>query len=316
MNQSILVSVVVTVLNEGRTIEALLTALLNQSYPVNEVIIVDGGSTDQTAVIVRDFQSLFPDFPLLYFTKVGNRSVGRNAAIQKAQTEVIAITDAGCIPHSDWLEQLMVTYLEAGMPLVAGYYDAAPRTTLELAEVPYVLVMPDKVDPKTFLPATRSMLLEKEVWSRVGEFDEKLADNEDFAFAQQLKKHHVPIAFSRGAQVTWQPRSTLIAFLHMIYRFAKGDSIAGIWRPKVLAIFLRYLLALIVFSYLFGIGQFYFALNILIVGIILYSYWAIRKNIQYARKGWYWLPILQITSDISIMVGSIIGGFKKLSSLI
>jgi len=196
--------------------------------------------------------------------------------------------------------------------VVAGYYDAQPYTNFEAAVVPYALVMPERVDAKTFLPATRSMLLEKEVWQRVGKFDEQLADNEDFAFAQKLKKMKIPIAFASQAKVTWRPRSSLVSFVRMIYRFAKGDAFAGLWRPKVFLIFVRYLVGSGVLLFLLFQRKYTWALNILLVTLVLYSYWALRKNKVYAKKGWYWLPILQITSDIAVMVGTTVGIAKRI----
>ena len=47
------VSVVATVKNERDSIEAFLTALLNQSRAPDEIVISDGGSTDDTAAAIR-----------------------------------------------------------------------------------------------------------------------------------------------------------------------------------------------------------------------------------------------------------------------
>lgn len=189
------ISLIVTILNEEQTILDLLEAVRTQTHQPAEVIVVDGGSSDGTTAIIEKYTKHNPHFPLMVKAKKGNRSVGRNLAISLAKNEVIAITDAGCVPQPDWLSELSKSYQHAQSTLankkivVAGYYDAQPQTPFEEAVVPYVLVMPDKVNPDTFLPATRSMLVAKKVWLELGGFDEHLSDNEDYAFAKKIAAH-------------------------------------------------------------------------------------------------------------------------------
>lgn len=299
------VSVIVTVLNEEKTIKNLLQALAAQTKLPSEVVIVDGGSTDTSFI---ELQTAVEDFPtrLIIRQRYGNRSVGRNYAIEISSQSVIACTDAGCIPESNWLEQLYKQYIETRAPVIGGYYKGIARTNFEAAVIPYALVMPDKVDEKNFLPATRSMLFEKKVWRSVEKFNESLSDNEDYAFARKLKQKGIKIGFARTAVVQWQPRSTLQSFYWMIFRFARGDMQAAIIRPKVLLIFARYM---------FGSGIYIFLLqnsfgraNLFLLSVIfLYGTWAVFKNSKYAPRGWFWLPILQMTSDVAVLHGSLVG---------
>ncbi|MDH5533565.1 MAG: glycosyltransferase, partial [Candidatus Pacebacteria bacterium] len=186
--------------------------------------------------------------------------------------------------------------------VVAGFYNSDPIGPFEEAVVPYVLVMPDRVNPKTFLPATRSMMIRRDVLDELGWFDKKLSDNEDYALARKMEKSKVKIVFARKAIVTWIPRSTLKEFWTMILRFARGDIKAGIVRPKVISIYLRYLIFIFLFVFNLVIGGLIFA---------LYLGWAIKKNIKYVKTGWYFLPLLQVTSDFAVMWGSLQGLYKK-----
>jgi glycosyltransferase involved in cell wall biosynthesis len=303
------ISVVVTVFNEAKTIESLVTALETQTIQPKEVVVVDGGSSDETwEILQRLIKS--SSLKLHVFQKPGNRSVGRNYAIEKANSELIAITDAGCVPHADWLERLGDVYFETSAPVIAGYYSAQPQTPFEEAVVPYVLVMPDKVNPDTFLPATRSMMIEKKVWKELKGFNEKLSDNEDYDFAHRLKKTGYQIAFAAKARVKWIPRSSLRSFAWMIYRFARGDIQAGLIRPKVLLIFARYILLGLLPIGLLASNQLTLLVFLLGLSSLLYSTWAIFKNLRYVPNGWYWLPVLQVISDFAVMAGSL-AGFKK-----
>lgn len=294
------VTVIVTVLNEATTLPALLTALQSQTYTPTEVIITDGGSSDATLEVLHAAE-------VTVLTKKGNRSVGRNAAIAAAQTELIAITDAGCVPQDDWLESLVQCYLKTKRQVIAGYYVGVAHTPFEEAVIPYALVMPDRVVPDAFLPATRSMLLQKQVWHELGGFDTALSDNEDYAFAHALQRAGYEMGFCGDAIVRWQPRSTLPAFWSMIYRFARGDVRAGILRTRVLLVFARYFALLMLASVLFVRNSVAHVVLTLTVLLAVYCLWAVAKNKKYVQRGWYWLPILQITADLAVMAGSLAG---------
>lgn len=302
------VTVIATVFNEEDSIELFLESLYAQTRVPDEIVIVDGGSNDRTVELIKKSKVKSKKYraKVRIIVKSGNRSVGRNNAIKNASYDLIAITDAGCIPHKTWLYQLILAHNKTKADVIAGYYDAKPKTHFEEAIVPYTLVMPDNVDPKNFLPATRSMLLEKKVWEKLGGFNELLSDNEDYEFAKKLKKNNITIEFNKNAKVTWIPQSDIQGFTRMIYRFAKGDAYAGIFRPKVAFIFARYLLGIIFLAYILY-SQNYSLLTILYSLFLLYLLWAIRKNKRYVPHGWYYLPLLQVVSDMAVISGTIKG---------
>ena len=97
------IGLIVTVLNEESTIQDLLESIEKQTRLPDEVVIVDGGSTDFTQKILARWN---PPCPYRWLVKKGNRSVGRNEAVVQLKSELIAITDAGCILESDWLEKI------------------------------------------------------------------------------------------------------------------------------------------------------------------------------------------------------------------
>lgn len=304
------ISVICTVYNEEATIKLLLSSLAKQTCQPFEVIICDGQSTDTTQKIIKDFAAQHPRLQIKLIEKKGNRSVGRNVAISAAQTDLIAITDAGCIPQDNWLEELLRKYEDTDAPVVAGYYKGLPQTSFEEAVVPYALVMPGRINEKTFLPATRSMLLEKEVWEGLGGFDEQLSLNEDYPFAKKIAASGYKIVFAKKAVVGWLPRKNLPEFVTMIARFAQGDAEAKILRPKVAFIFVRYFLLVLTFLIILYYSTWRSAVSFLLVLFVLYSLWAIEKNKKYVKNGWYWLPLLQYTADISVMLGTIKGVAK------
>ena len=99
-----LVSVIVPVWNSPDLIARCLAALKRQNYPKNrfEVIVVDNGSTDNTAKIVR----LFAGVQLVAEAEPGSYQA-RNTGLKRATGEYVAFTDADCVPTKEWLQALV-----------------------------------------------------------------------------------------------------------------------------------------------------------------------------------------------------------------
>src|SRR5919199_6316446 len=97
-------SLIVTVLEEAGTIDALLESVAAQTCPPHEVVVTDGGSTDGTLAALGTWSSRLP---LRVIAAPGaNIARGRNLSIESATGDLIAATDAGVRLAPDWLEQL------------------------------------------------------------------------------------------------------------------------------------------------------------------------------------------------------------------
>jgi glycosyltransferase involved in cell wall biosynthesis len=309
-------SLVCTVLNEEKTINSFLESVFNQSKLPDEIIITDGGSTDNTISEISSFifpqRKNVPNIKLLF--KNGNRSVGRNEAIKKSTGDIILISDAGCVLDKNWVKNILAPFADKKIDVVAGYYKGAPKNIFEKCLVPYVLVMPDKINKNEFLPATRSMALRKSVWEKLKGFNEKLSHNEDYAFANKIKEKGFKIAFSKSAIVYWFPPKNIFNSFKMFFRFALGDAQARIFRDKVVFIFLRYIFAACLIFLIPIIKSSYYDLVLLITGLF-YLAWSIQKNYKYVNniKACLYLPILQLSSDLAVILGTSIGCFQSFS---
>src|SRR5688500_5065742 len=123
------ISLIATVLNEGNSIRALLDSRASQTRRPDEIVLVDGGSMDNTPDIIRSYAD---QLPIKLLIEPGcNISEGRNAAIRAASGEVIAATDAGVRLENDWLEKLTAPFFEnPNTQIVAGFFfpDPNPRS--------------------------------------------------------------------------------------------------------------------------------------------------------------------------------------------
>lgn len=286
---------------------------MRQTKLPDELIIVDGSSKDNTLTKIKQYVQLFSEAKstIKVLIKKGNRSVGRNEAIKNTSNDIILCTDAGNVLDTKWIVNIIKQFQDKSVDVVAGYYKGKASTIFEKCLVPYVLVMEDRVNPRTFLPATRSMAFRKKIWEEVGGFPEQFSHNEDYVFAKKIKDYGAKIIFVRDAIVEWLPRNNYKSAFVMFFRFAYGDIEAGIVRRKVLLIFVRYVLGITFLLSGLLLHPFYSIL--LSISFIFYVIWAIMKNYKYVKhsKAIFILPILQLTSDIAVLAGSFIAFLKK-----
>lgn len=96
------VSFYVPCFNAEKTVGACLEAVLRQTYPLKEVVVVDDASTDLTLEIVARY-------PVKVVRHGENRGLAaaRNTALERLSSEFIASVDADCVPEPGWLEALM-----------------------------------------------------------------------------------------------------------------------------------------------------------------------------------------------------------------
>ena len=114
------VSVVVCSYNGSRTIRDTLEGLARLRYPDYEVIVVDDGSSDATAAIAAEYDSV------LIRTPNRGLSRARNAGLARATGEIIAYIDDDAYPDPDWLSYLAATFLSTPHAGVGGPNLAPP----------------------------------------------------------------------------------------------------------------------------------------------------------------------------------------------
>jgi len=241
------ISVIATVLNEGPSIERLLESLSGQSRPPDEVVVVDGGSTDGTAAALRAWAAA-GRLPVKIVMRPGaNISQGRNAAIDAATGDVIASTDAGVRLEPDWLEALVAPFQDeegSRVQVVSGWFVADPQTLFETAMGATVLPRRREVKVDTFLPSSRSVAYRKAAWEASGGYPEWLDYCEDLVFDLKLRELYGAFAFEPAARVHFRPRGSLRAFWKQYYRYARGDGKANLWRRRHAIRYLTYVVLL------------------------------------------------------------------------
>jgi len=314
------VSVIATVKNEAGSIGRLLDSLLAQTRQPDEIVIVDGGSTDGTVDVIRSYIE-GKGIPIKLIVRQGcNISQGRNAAIRAAAGEVIASTDAGVRLSPNWLEELVKPFEEGGQcpDAVSGFFLPEPQTVFETAMGATVLPTLEEIDLqrrfRRFFPSSRSIAFRKEAWQQVGGYPEWLDYCEDLVFDLKLKDEGFRFAFAPEAVAYFRPRPNLGAFFRQYYRYARGDGKADLWRLRHI---IRYSTYLMLIPTLFLLGLWHNPLwwFLLILGAA-FTLWTPYKRLlpmiaDYdliaKLKAIAWVPIIRVTGDVAKMAGYPVG---------
>lgn len=173
------ISVVIPVLNDADRLRLCLQRLAQQTLPQDqfEIIVVDNGSTD-------DLESVKADFSAIQFLTEDKRgpAAARNTGILQAGGEVIACTDADCLPADNWLEEgLKCLQGQSDHTLVAGRIEVVAKnpkasTSVELYDMHTWLQQ--EQNARNGFSASANLFFFKRLFLDVGMFD-----SDSFAFA-------------------------------------------------------------------------------------------------------------------------------------
>src|SRR5882724_9788845 len=240
------VSVVVACHQGERTLKACLDSLERLNYPDYEAILVDDGSTDDTARIGSSRSDL------RYFRHEKNLglSVARNTGIAAATGEIVAFTDADCRADEDWLHYLVGSLLDSGFAGIGGPNFLPPDDSVVAAAVlvspggPAHVMLTDR--QAEHIPGC-NMAFYKWALEDVGGFDpifRKAGDDVDICW--RLQQRGCKIGFSPAGFVWHYRRSTVRAYLKQQTGYGDAEALlvrkhpeyfsffgGGIWRGRI-----------------------------------------------------------------------------------
>lgn len=217
------VSVIMTVRNAVDDCAATLESLARQTRRPDEIVIVDGGSTDGTLEMLHEFAAIHSHCTILEAAGA-NIARGRNLATRAAACEVIAATDSGCRLDPDWLAELIRPFEDSpDTEIVAGAYRVDPKTLLE--EVVGLATMRGQLEPfdaERFNPSGRSIAYRKSLWERAGGWPEWVRFSEDTLFDHKLRRMGATWRFAGNAVAHWRPRGSLRSIARQFYLYGTG----------------------------------------------------------------------------------------------
>ena len=191
------VSLIVCARNEATNLQKNLEYLLQQDYPVFEVLVVDDVSEDATPHILQALQDQYAQLSVIRLEK--KKTAGKKGAlatgIEAAQYEHLLLTDADCRPVSgQWMRQMANHAVQEQKALVLGY---GPYTTANTwlnrwvqFETVFVLLQYASMAlwKQPYMGVGRNLWYEKRLFKQVGGFKshEQLLSGDDDLLVNQV----------------------------------------------------------------------------------------------------------------------------------
>ncbi|CAH0997923.1 putative glycosyltransferase EpsJ [Emticicia aquatica] len=166
------ISVIIPAFNASNYIKRALDSVFSQSVLPKEVIVIDDGSTDNTATIVKAYGNVVS---YIYQTNLGPSSA-RNAGIKAANENIIAFLDADDYWPKNKLEtQLAILEKDTSLDVVWG------RVKIDYKHEGIEKFTREGVsDDSVFITCLGAALFRKNVFNEVGLFNENLKTCEDW----------------------------------------------------------------------------------------------------------------------------------------
>ena len=223
--------------NEARYIGACLDSILAGAYPPDqlEILVIDGNSTDGTAALVHEYAQQHPQVRLLD----NPRQIvptALNIGIRAATGAVIARMDAHVVYPPEYLPRLVAALEESGADNVGGCIMTLPADGTATAQaIAIALSHPFGVGNSHFRIGAREArfvdtvpfgCFRRELFTKLGMFDEELVRNQDDEFNYRILSHGGKIRLVPDVVCYYYARGSLAQLARMFYQY-------GAFKPLV-----------------------------------------------------------------------------------
>lgn len=298
-----LVSAIVAMRDEEAYIGKCLDSLAAQDYPSEllEVLVVDGRSTDRSRGVVSAKQESMPHLRLLDNEKLISPAAF-NIGIREARGKVLIIISAHCYLAPDYVSCCVEYLSKTDADCVGGPIETIGETDTARA-IALAMSSPFGVGDALFRYSEREQYVDtlafgayrREVFERVGLFDEELVGSEDDEFNYRLRKDGGKLLLTPAIRSFYYGRGSFAALCRQYFRYGLGKMRVVARHPKLVR--LRHFIpalfvASLVVSALLSLISPWFALLLAII-VGCYLVFSLYASVRIAaREGWRYLPLL------------------------
>jgi succinoglycan biosynthesis protein ExoA len=252
MKDNPLITIIIPTLNEEKHLSNCLKSVFSQTYPANltEVYVIDGGSTDKTVEIIKDYQHHHDNLFLLNNRK-RIQAAAFNLGVDRAKGELIIRLDAHCYYDPNYVHYCVLNHLEADYGNVGGCWIVIPGSnTLMGKTIALVNSSPFGLGGATYRVGRIKKLVQTvpfgafpiKILSIIGRMDENMLRGEDNEYNARIIKAGYKILFDPKIKAHYYSRDNLRTFLKQMYN--NGFSIGVLIRNTINSVNLRHIIPL------------------------------------------------------------------------
>jgi len=300
------VSIIIPCRNEEKFIGKCLDSIIAQNYPKDkiEVLVVDGRSTDRTREIVKKYAQKYPFIKVLDNPRKITPTA-LNIGIRQAKGEIIIRMDAHNVYEESYVSKCVKYLKEYNVDNVGGIWVTLPaNNTIVAKSIALALSHPFGVGNAYFRIGSKKPRFvdtvpfgcyKKEVFEKIGLFDEELIRNQDDEFNLRLIKNGGKILLVPDIISYYYARDSLSKLWKMYFQYGYfkplvvrkiGDILT--WRQLIPAIFVSSLI-------LTGVLSFFSKLFLWLFSLIVCSYLLTNFGFSFAiaiKKELKFFPVL------------------------
>lgn len=327
------VTVIIPCRNEEKFIGKCLDSIIAQHYPKDklEVLVVDGMSEDRTREIVEGYAECYSSFRLLDNPKKIT-PVAFNMGIRSAKGEIIIIMSSHATYEKEYISKCVEYLNEYNANNVGGMMVTRPRNNTFMGKA-VALALSNRfgVGNSVFRTGTKEPMwvdtvfggcYKKEVFEKIGFFNEDLVSTQDMEFNLRLKRE--------GGRILLVPEIVSYYYARSDFRsFCKNNFRNGVWAilpfkySKIMPVSWRHLVPLafissvIIFGVLSIFLQVFFWPFLLIIALysLFSAYFSTKVVIRESDFRYLFvMPLIFGSLHISYGLGSLLGMLKVIVS--
>lgn len=217
------VSIVIPAYNAAKTLGACLAACKKQTHRDLEIVVVDDGSTDDTAAIAQAVKGV-----RCIRQENAGPAAARNRGARETQGEIIAFTDSDCVPQRDWVARLAACFEEDVAGVGGTYGIENPQSLLARLVHEEIAARHAAFDREVDFLGSFNVAYRRDAFEAAGGFNEdfRQASGEDNDLAYRLHAAGHRLLFCPEAVVGHVHPERLGAYLRTQARH-------GFWRMKL-----------------------------------------------------------------------------------
>lgn len=222
-----LFSIIIPLYNRPQEIKELLETLTGQTYKQFEVLVIEDGSVNEAAKIVKSFAD---KLDIRYFVKANEgQGFTRNYGFERAKGDYFVIFDSDCLIPADYL-QIVNDHLNTSWLDAYGGPDAAhPSFTAVQKAISYSMTSPfttggirgNKKGIGQFHPRSFNMGVSRKVWETVGGFI-ITRSGEDIEYSIRIHTAGFKIGLIPDAKVYHKRRTNFLQFYKQLHFFGRA----------------------------------------------------------------------------------------------